>query len=75
MLVLSRKPHEVIDIRVGGVDIEIKLVSIHAGRAKIGIEAPRHVAIVRREVDRDAKETTAPDPGEGYAAVDVAGGG
>jgi carbon storage regulator len=49
MLVLSRFKGEVIDI---GDDIEVTIVDIDAklGRVKLGINAPRSVAVHRREV-------------------------
>ncbi|MBN8235324.1 carbon storage regulator CsrA [Halobacillus kuroshimensis] len=47
MLVLNRKSGESIKI---GDDIEIKVVSIEGGQVKLGIEAPRHIDIHRKEV-------------------------
>ncbi|SDY61951.1 MULTISPECIES: carbon storage regulator CsrA [Tindallia] len=47
MLVLTRKPEESI---VLGNDIEIKILSLEEGKVKIGIKAPKHVEIHRKEV-------------------------
>ncbi len=47
MLVLSRKPNEVIKI---GQDIEVVVLEIHGDRVKLGILAPAEVPIHRREV-------------------------
>jgi carbon storage regulator len=48
MLVLSRKPNESIMIRD---DIEITVLEIrHGGKVRIGIEAPPHVQVHRKEV-------------------------
>lgn len=47
MLVLNRKPGESIII---GDNIEIKILEIQDGKIKIGIEAPREVSILRKEV-------------------------
>lgn len=47
MLVLSRKPNE--EIRIGN-DIIIKVVQIQGGKVRIGVEAPKHVNVVRKEL-------------------------
>ncbi|NGP44936.1 carbon storage regulator CsrA [Bacillaceae bacterium SIJ1] len=47
MLVLTRKLHEAIQI---GDDIEVKIVSIDGDQIKLGINAPKHIDIHRREV-------------------------
>ena len=52
MLVLTRSIGQEILI---GNDIVVRLVSINGSQVRIGIEAPRDVAVARREV-RAAKE-------------------
>lgn len=47
MLVLNRKPGESIIV---GDNIEIKILEIQDGKIKIGIEAPKDVTILRKEV-------------------------
>ncbi len=47
MLVLNRKPGESIII---GDNIEIKILEIQDGKIKIGIEAPKDIGILRKEV-------------------------
>ncbi|MBM7649363.1 carbon storage regulator [Bacillus ectoiniformans] len=47
MLVLTRKAGEAIRI---GDDIEIKIISTKGDQIKIGIDAPKHVEIHRKEV-------------------------
>lgn len=47
MLVLNRKIGESLII---GDNIEIKILEIQDGKIKIGIEAPREVSILRKEV-------------------------
>lgn len=47
MLVLTRKENESIMI---GDDIEVKLLDIKDSQVKIGITAPRDVAVHRREI-------------------------
>lgn len=54
MLVLSRKLNEIIDI---GPDISIEVVDIRDDKVRIGIQAPQHVVINRREItNRMARE-------------------
>lgn len=47
MLVLSRRVHESIMI---GDDIEVTVVRIEGNQVRLGITAPRHVAVVRTEI-------------------------
>lgn len=54
MLILSRKTGEAIQI---GDDIEIRIVSLKGDQVKLGIDAPKHVDIYRKEiVDEIQKE-------------------
>jgi len=52
MLVLSRKPGE----RIICGDVIITLVQTNTGRARIGIEAPDHVNIVREELTLEPEQ-------------------
>ncbi|MFA4987306.1 MAG: carbon storage regulator CsrA [Candidatus Brocadiia bacterium] len=47
MLVLSRKINETI---VVGDQIRITIVELHKDNVKLGIEAPRHIAVLREEI-------------------------
>jgi carbon storage regulator len=47
MLVLTRRPGQAIKI---GEDIEIYIVEVRGDQVRLSIEAPRDVAILRREV-------------------------
>ncbi|MEG7334858.1 carbon storage regulator CsrA [Bacillus sp. 0102A] len=47
MLVLSRKINEAIQI---GADIEVKVISIEGDQVKLGIDAPKHIDIHRKEI-------------------------
>jgi len=47
MLVLSRKPSEIIKI---GNDIEITVVDIRDGKVRIGISAPPNISVHRKEI-------------------------
>lgn len=53
MLVLTRKLHEAIKI---GDDIEIEIVGINGDQIRLGITAPNHIDIHRKEVYLDIKE-------------------
>jgi len=53
MLVLTRKPGE--SLRIGD-DVRITVVEIDGSNIKIGIDAPRSVAIYREEVYQKIKE-------------------
>ncbi len=53
MLVLSRRANERIQI---GEEITVTVVRIAEGVVRIGIEAPGHVTVVRRELDVPLEE-------------------
>lgn len=55
MLILTRKLNE--EISIDG-EITIKIISISDNQVKLGIEAPRDVQIVRKEILDRVKETT-----------------
>lgn len=63
MLVLTRKAGEAIQI---GDHIRIALIEVDGGNVKIGIEAPRSVAVYREEIYRRIIE-------ENRSAVHVGG--
>lgn len=50
MLVLSRQRDETIIISVDGMEIEITVVDIRGEKVRLGINAPPHVAVHRKEV-------------------------
>jgi carbon storage regulator CsrA len=55
MLVITRKPNEVISLSNG---IRISIEGIDGNRVKIGIEAPKHIGIARSEPCRCCKRPT-----------------
>ncbi len=55
MLILTRKLNE--EINIDG-EITIKIISISDNQVKLGIEAPKDVQIVRKEVLERVKEST-----------------
>jgi len=54
MLVLSRKPGQAILI---GENIEIQIIEIQGEQIRIGINAPRDITIVRKELIDEVKQT------------------
>lgn len=50
MLVLSRQIDEVIIIQVGSEIIEIEVTDIRSDKVRLGITAPRHIQVHRKEV-------------------------
>ena len=59
MLVLSRKPGE--RIRIGD-EIFVEIRRVDGNRVTVAIDAPRHVHILRGELERFADEFGAPSP-------------
>jgi carbon storage regulator len=62
MLILMRRPGESIHI---GPDIVVTLVSLERNRARIGVEAPREIAVDREEIaelKRGENEPSDADP-------------
>ena len=57
MLVLSRKNQESVNMYVNGPKITLTVVKTTLGRARIGINAPRDVHIVRDELEDEGKAT------------------
>ena len=52
MLILTRKPGEIIDITTeDGVVITVTLVGMSHGRIQLGFDAPLDVKIYRREIN------------------------
>ena len=47
MLVLTRKPGQTITI---GDDVKVTIMDVKGGQVKLGIEAPKEVAVFREEV-------------------------
>ncbi|MDI6785649.1 MAG: carbon storage regulator CsrA [bacterium] len=53
MLVLARKRDQSIMI---GDDVEIVIVDIYGDQVKLGVNAPRHIAVHRREVYEEVQK-------------------
>lgn len=61
MLVLSRKPNEVLTLETSDGLITVTVTELLANRVKLGVEAPRNVSIHRKEV-YDAIKRGEPKP-------------
>lgn len=53
MLILTRKSGETITI---GEDIQIRVLGVKGGQVRIGVDAPREVAVNREELFREQAE-------------------
>jgi carbon storage regulator len=69
MLVLTRRSKESIMI---GDDIEIFVLSTIGDKVRIGIQAPRHVPVFRREVYLEIQEQNGAAGGGTRAKIDAA---
>ena len=65
MLVLSRKMNQRIVI---GSDTVVRVLSVHGGRVRLGIEAPKNVKVLRGELfsrENDDEEANGKNGGPG----------
>jgi len=53
MLVITRRAGQTFLL---GTDIEIKILEIHGENIKLGISAPRHISILRKELKEEARK-------------------
>ena len=56
MLVIRRRPGEAIQI---GADVEIVVIECGPGRVRLGIRAPREIAVLRGEVKATRQQNLA----------------
>lgn len=54
MLVITRKPDEVLNINGG--EITVTVLAVEGDRVKLGISAPRHISVMRQELCRMVEE-------------------
>ena len=50
MLVITRKPDESIIVQIGDATVEITVLESSKERVKVGVNAPREVKIIRKEL-------------------------
>lgn len=64
MLSLSRKRNESIVIGSGPDAVTVTVLQVERGKVRLGIDAPQHVLVDRKEVrdSRDAEREAAPCP-------------
>ena len=67
MLVLTRKTNQSIMI---GDDIEVSILSVAGDKVRIGIDAPRDIAVFRKEVYIAIDEGSAPGSGGSSQSTD-----
>jgi carbon storage regulator len=56
VLVISRRPGESVFI---GDEVEVELLEISPSQVKLGIRAPRHVPVLRKEIRVTAEQNQA----------------
>ena len=56
MLVVTRKVGEAIIIRAGKDTVTVSVEALHGGNVRIGLDAPRHVQILRNELVQNREE-------------------
>ena len=63
MLILTRRTGE--SLRIGN-DVEVTVMAVNGSQVRIGIKAPRSIAVDRREIaerkQREREETPPPNP-------------
>jgi carbon storage regulator CsrA len=57
MLVLTRKPGEVIILDLGGREISVHILHTSTGRVSIGVDAPMEVKVRRGELSTNPAKT------------------
>jgi carbon storage regulator CsrA len=64
MLVLTRKPGEIVDMLLpDGTVIQVIICDAEGSRVRLGIAAPGNVRIVRREINpHEPRRTVIPQP-------------
>ena len=56
MLVLTRGPGQLILLQRDGTQIEVEVLEVHGDRVRVGIRAPGHVKVLRKELVLDGHD-------------------
>jgi carbon storage regulator len=72
MLVLTRKLEQ--EIRIGA-DVTIKVIEIRGNSVRLGIEAPRTVKVLRKELTCETSKESPPSSSSGQAELIAPGRG
>jgi carbon storage regulator len=59
MLVLTRTPGE--KLIIGDSEIQITILNIRGNQVRLGIQAPKHIAVHREEIYERIQATKTPD--------------
>jgi len=57
MLVLTRKPGEIVILDLGGREISVHILHTSTGRVSLGVDAPRDVKVRRGELSTNPAKT------------------
>ena len=57
MLVLTRKPGEIIVLDLGGREISVHILHTSTGRVSLGVDAPRDIKVRRGELATNPAKT------------------
>lgn len=57
MLVLTRKPGEIIVLDLGGREVSVHILHTSTGRVSLGVDAPRDVKVRRGELATNPAKT------------------
>ena len=57
MLVLTRKPGEIIILDLGGREVSVHILHTSTGRVSLGVDAPRDVKVRRGELATNPAKT------------------
>ncbi len=57
MLVLTRKPGEIIILDLGGREVSVHILHTSTGRVSLGVDAPRDIKVRRGELSANPAKT------------------